>query len=407
MTPPSPPFTEVFVGNDEDRRFERKVRRVCSGEWRADPGFGVYVHIPFCLHRCHYCDFNTYEGQGDLHDRYVDALVRAIEMSEGAFPEATSVFFGGGTPTLLEPQQLGRVVGAVRGRCGIATGAEVTVEANPETVDEKTFAGLLDAGFNRVSIGVQSLVPRVLMGLGRTHSPERALDAIAAARRAGVPDVNADLIYGSPWETPEDWLTSLTGLVAAGPDHVSAYALTIEEGTPLATLVNTRRVPNVDPDVQAERHGIANEVLGAAGYDRYEISNWARSGHASSHNVLYWSAGDYLGFGAGAHGHLAGRRYWSLRLPRDYIDRVEKGSSPEDEHEVVPDRCGEALMLGLRLTSGVEIAAFESRFGPLGAERVDRIDELTASGALEQEDGHLRLSERATLLANDVIARLL
>jgi oxygen-independent coproporphyrinogen-3 oxidase len=308
---------------------------------------------------------------------------------------------------LLEPRQLGRVLDAVRGRCGIATGAEVTVEANPETVDERSFAGLLDAGFNRVSIGVQSLVPRVLMGLGRTHSPERALDAIAAAGRAGVPEVNADLIYGSPWETPEDWLTSLTGLVGAGPDHVSAYALTIEEGTPLATLVNTKRVPDVDPDVQAERHGIANEVLGAAGYDRYEISNWARSGHASSHNVLYWSAGDYLGFGAGAHGHLAGRRYWSVRLPRDYIDRVEKGLSPEDDHEIVPDRSGEALMLGLRLTSGVGIAEFERRFGPLGAERVDRIDELTASGALEQEDGYLRLSESATLLANDVIARLL
>jgi oxygen-independent coproporphyrinogen-3 oxidase len=245
------------------------------------------------------------------------------------------------------------------------------------------------------------------MGLGRTHSPERALDAIAAARRAGVPDVNADLIYGSPWERPEDWLTSLTGLVGAEPDHVSAYALTIEEGTPLATLVNTRRVPDVDPDVQAERHGIANEMLGAAGYERYEISNWSRSGRASSHNVLYWSAGDYLGFGAGAHGHLAGRRYWSVRLPRDYIDRVEEGSSPEDDHEIVPDRAGEALMLGLRLTSGVEIAGFERRFGPLGAERVDRIGELTASGALEQEDGCLRLSERATLLANDVIARLL
>jgi oxygen-independent coproporphyrinogen-3 oxidase len=385
-------------------------RAGCDGEWRAEPGFGVYVHIPFCLHRCHYCDFNTYEGQDDLHDRYVDALIRTIERQEGAFPEATSVFFGGGTPTLLPPRQLGRVLEAVRGLCGIAADAEVTVEANPETVDEEAFTGLLEAGFNRVSIGVQSLVPKVLLGLGRTHSPETALDAIAAARRAGVDDVNADLIYGSPWESPEDWLTSLKGLVAANPDHISAYALTIEEGTPLATLINTNRVPDVDPDVQADRHQTANEILGGAGYDRYEISNWATPQRASTHNVLYWSGGNYLGFGAGAHGHLDGRRYWATRLPRDFIDRAE--TSVEDGHEVVEDRIGEALMLGLRLTSGVSLADFEDRFGHLDDSRRATIDGLVANGALETsrsepEGGRLRITERATMLANDVIARLL
>jgi oxygen-independent coproporphyrinogen-3 oxidase len=202
-------------------------------------------------------------------------------------------------------------------------------------------------------------------------------------------------------------MTSLHGLVDAGPDHISAYALTIEEGTPLATLVGTGRVPDVDPDVQAERHGLANEVLGAAGYERYEISNWARPGRASSHNVLYWSAGDYLGFGAGAHGHLDGRRYWSVRLPRDYIARVDERSTPEEDHEIVGDRVGEALMLGLRLTSGVGSSAFERRFGPLDADRVSAIDDLRQRGALEERSGHLRLTESATLLANDVIARLL
>jgi oxygen-independent coproporphyrinogen-3 oxidase len=365
------------------------------------------VHIPFCLHRCHYCDFNTYEGQDDLHDRYVDALVRAIGSTEGAFPEATSVFFGGGTPTLLPPRQLGRILDAVRDLCGIARDAEVTVEANPETVDEERFTGLLEAGFNRVSIGVQSLVPRVLLGLGRTHTPERALDAIDAARRAGVPEVNADLIYGSPWEASEDWLVSLTGLVGAAPDHISAYALTIEEGTPLATLIRTNRVPDVDPDVQADRHGVASRVLADAGYARYEVSNWAQPGRASSHNVLYWSAGDYLGFGAGAHGHLAGRRYWSVRLPRDYIERVGEESSPEEDHEIVADRAGEALMLGLRLVSGIEVAAFERRFGPLGRDRAAEIARLKDAGALEEAGGRLRLAESSTLLANDVIARLL
>jgi putative oxygen-independent coproporphyrinogen III oxidase len=407
------PMTQLFRSTEAIGGLSGKVgarRAGCDGEWRAEPGFGVYVHIPFCLHRCHYCDFNTYEGQDDLHESYVDALIRTIETQAGTFPRATSVFFGGGTPTLLPPRQLGRVLDAVRGLCGIRSDAEVTVEANPETVDEQVFAGLLEAGFNRVSIGVQSLVPKVLLGLGRTHSPDRALDAIAAARRAGVGDVNADLIYGSPWESQDDWLTSLHGLVAAGPDHISAYALTIEEGTPLATLIRTSRVPDVDPDVQADRHDVANDILGAAGYGRYEISNWAKPQRASTHNVLYWSAGDYLGFGAGAHGHLDGRRYWATRLPRDFIDRAEV--SVEEGHEVVGDRVGEALMLGLRLTSGVRVPDFERRFGPLDDERRATIDELVARGALETslcepEDGHLRISEAATMLANDVIARLL
>ena len=399
------PTTQLFRAGLDIANERGKVRRGCSGAYQAEPGFGVYVHIPFCLHRCHYCDFNTYEGQDDLHDRYIDALIRTIERQEGAFSEATSVFFGGGTPTLLPPRQLGRVLDAVRGLCGIAADAEVTVEANPDTVDEETFGGLLEAGFNRVSIGVQSLVPKVLLGLGRTHSPEKALDAIAAARRAGVDDVNADLIYGSPWESAEDWSTSLNGLVAADPDHISAYALTIEEGTPLATLINTKRVPDVDPDVQADRHETADEVLGAAGYARYEISNWAKPRRASTHNVLYWSGGNYLGFGAGAHGHMDGRRYWATRLPRDFIERAE--DSVEDGHEVVEDRVGEGLMLGLRLTSGVLLADFAERFGPFDDDRRATIDGLVAKGALEFRDGHLRITERATMLANDVIARLL
>ncbi|MGH2752983.1 MAG: radical SAM family heme chaperone HemW [Actinomycetota bacterium] len=398
---------EVFHQHEDRPRPRGKLRARCDGEWRAEPGFGVYVHIPFCLHRCHYCDFNTYEGQDDLHDGYVDALVRAIETTEGSFPEATSVFFGGGTPTLLAPPQLGRILTAVRNLSGIAPDAEVTVEANPETVDTERFAGLLEAGFNRVSIGVQSLVPHVLKGLGRTHTPERALAAIAAARQAGVPDVNADLIYGSAWESDDDWIASLNGVMEAEPDHVSAYALTIESGTPLATLVGTGRVRDVDPDVQATRHGVADEMLNAAGYERYEISNWARPGRASTHNVLYWSAGDYLGFGAGAHGHLAGLRYWSVRLPRDFIARVTGGGSPEQGREVVEDRMGEALMLGLRLTSGIDVAALRRRFGPPGPHRRATIGELEARGALEQRDGNLRLTDQATLLANDVISRLL
>jgi putative oxygen-independent coproporphyrinogen III oxidase len=382
------------------------------GEWTPDPGFGVYVHIPFCRHRCHYCDFNTYEGQDSIHGAYVDALVRHIERDEdgaGRGP-ATSVFFGGGTPTMVPPADLARVLEAVRTRIGIAPDAEITVEANPETVDEQAFEGLLAAGFTRVSIGVQSLVPHVLLGLGRTHSPDVALCAIAAARRAGFDDINADLIYGSQWESTEDWLDSLDGTIAAGPDHVSAYALTIEAGTPLATLVSTGRIADVDPDIQAERHAMACEVMGAAGLIRYEVSNWTRPGRASRHNVLYWCAGDYLGFGAGAHGHIAGRRSWSVRLPREFVSRVAAGESTEAGSEKLDEdaRAGEALMLGLRLASGIDLARFIARFGHSAlAARRPAIEDLAARGLLDTGSGRLRIPEVHTLVSNEVAAALL
>ena len=381
-----------------------------SGRWLADPGFGVYVHIPFCRHRCHYCDFNTYERLDALHAPYVDALIADIERhgtrAKGA---ATSVFFGGGTPTLLSPSQLGRILGAVQESIGVAPGAEITTEVNPETVDERAFEELLEAGFNRFSIGIQSLAPAVLTKLGRTHSAERALESLAAARRAGAEDLNADLIYGSPWEQPDDWKRSLEGVIGAGTEHVSAYALTIEEGTPLHTLIATGREPDVDGDIQAERHEVADAYLEAAGFERYETSNWARPAKASRHNVLYWSAGDYLGFGAGAHAHIDGRRWWSQRLPRDFIASVAADESTEAGFELLePEARGpEALMLGLRLTSGIEVAAFEARFGDecLRA-RTDLIDDLAGIGLLERDHNHLRLGERATMVANDVICRL-
>ena len=381
-----------------------------SGRWTPDPGFGVYVHVPFCTHRCHYCDFNTYEGQDALHGTYVDALVADIERWTGSRRPATSVFFGGGTPTLLAAEQLGRILRAVEATCGIAPGAEVTVETNPETVDERVFEGLLVAGFNRVSIGVQSLVPKVLVGLGRTHSPERALDAIAAARRGGFSDVSADLIYGSPWESDDDWVVSLTGVVEAAPDHVSAYALTIEEATPLATLVATGRVPDVDPDLQAARHAVADDLLGAAGYERYEVSNWARPGRASAHNVLYWCAGDYLGFGAGAHGHVDGERWWSVRLPRDFIGAVDSGRSTRAGDETVAGtaRAGEALMLGLRLASGIDTDSFADRFGPSAlSDRGAAIDALCSDGLLDRSGTRLRMTARGTMLASEIAVRLL
>lgn len=381
-----------------------------SGMWLADPGFGIYVHVPFCARRCNYCDFNTYEGLDALHEPYVEALVREVQRWPGAARRATSLFFGGGTPTMLEPAQLGRVLVAVQARFGLAGDAEVTVEVNPETVTEATFGALLDAGFNRFSIGVQSLAPQVLERLGRTHSASGALEALAAARRAGAEDLSADLIYGSPWESEEDWTRTVEGIIDAGVDHVSAYALTIEEHTPLHTLIATGRAPDVDPDVQASRHQVAGELLVSAGYERYEVSNWARPARASRHNVLYWSAGDYLGFGAGAHAHLAGRRWWSQRLPRDFIAAVRDGRSTEAGSETLSaeQRGPEALMLGLRLVSGIDTDAFPDRFG--GAcleERAGIVSDLVAAGLLEADGGRLRIPESQTMVANDIICRLL
>jgi putative oxygen-independent coproporphyrinogen III oxidase len=381
-----------------------------AGGWLEEPGLGVYVHVPFCLHRCRYCDFNTYEGLGGLHAPYADAVVRDIERWPGPDGPATSVFFGGGTPTLLEPRLLTRMLGAVRARFGLVPGAEVTVEANPETVDEDAFGALLDAGFNRFSVGVQSLCDHVLAGLGRTHSATRALDALAAARRAGVEDLNADLIYGSPWETGPDWASTLHGIVDAEPDHVSAYALTVEEGTPLATLVRTGRAAEPDPDVQADRHGVADGVLDAAGLRRYEVSNWSRPGRASRHNCLYWSAGDYVGFGAGAHSHLRGRRWWSVRLPRLYVDAVAQGRTvvAGDERLGPDERAGEALVLGLRLRTGVDLGGFVRRFGHGAlARREAAMADLEARGLVERRGGFVRVAEAATLVADEVARALL
>jgi putative oxygen-independent coproporphyrinogen III oxidase len=381
-----------------------------AGEWLSHPGFGVYVHIPFCRHRCHYCDFNTYEGQDDLHAAYVDALAREVQQCSLDTRVVSSIFFGGGTPTLLPVPHLRRLLSAIKERFQVASDAEITIEANPETVEEASFEALLEAGFNRFSIGIQSLAPGVLAQLGRRHDSETALAALHAARRAGVENLNADLIYGSPWESAQDWHSTLESVVELGPEHLSAYALTIEEGTPLATLVATGRAPDVDPDVQADRYHAASGLLSRAGYDRYEVSNWARPGYASAHNTLYWSAGDYAGFGAGAHGHTGGSRWWNLRLPRVFISAVDAGGSTRAGEEYLGDgeRAGEALVLGLRLTRGVDLERFAARFGAAHLEqRGETLASLEAAGLVERAAGRLRLSDRATLVASDVSCRLL
>ena len=301
---------------------------------------------------------------------------------------ATSVFVGGGTPSLLAPDQLGAVLGEVPRHHG----CEVTVECNPETVTEERLAGYAAAGVTRISLGVQSLVPSVLRSLGRQHDPAAVASAVAAVRRVGFASWNVDLIYGAAGETAADWRRTLDGVLELGPPHVSAYALTVEPGTPLAD--DPARAP--DDDVQAEAYLAAEEAFTGAGLANYEISNWARPGHECRHNLLYWSAGDYRGFGCAAHSHAGGRRWWNVRTPERYLAAVREGRSPEaaGEELAADDRRLEALQLALRTRAGVPAAALAPA------------DRAELHGLVEPDGDRLVLSVQGRLLANEVAVRL-
>ena len=281
----------------------------------APAPFGVYVHIPFCAHRCDYCAFATWTDRAHLVGDYLDAVRTEIERAvDAGMPPADTVFVGGGTPTLVPADQLARVLRAIP----LADGAEVTVECNPDDVTEAMLETYVAAGVTRVSIGVQSMVPHVLDALGRTHDPANVETAVAAVRAVGLPTFNLDIIYGAVGERVADWRTTLERTLDLGTPHVSAYALTVEAGTPLAG--DPARYP--DDDVQADEYELADELLTEAGLANYEVSNWARPGHECRHNLLYWAQHDYLGFGCAAHSHRAGRRWWNLRTPERYIEAV-------------------------------------------------------------------------------------
>jgi putative oxygen-independent coproporphyrinogen III oxidase len=337
----------------------------------AEPRRGIYLHVPFCLVHCPYCDFNAHAGMDDVKPAYVEALLAEIAAA-GDGGRVDTIAFGGGTPTELPTRDLGRILAAVRDGFSVVPGAEIGLEANPESVGRACFDALLDEGFTRVSLGVQSLSAPVLSWLGRAHSPQQALRVLGEAVAAGFPHVNADLMFGTPGETAEDWRASLLGVLGTGIDHVSTYALTVEERTPLAAWVARGRRAAPDDDEQADRYEAAAGILTAAGLVRYELSNWSRPGGWSRHNVGYWTGGSYLGFGAGAHSLAASRdgsrRWWNVASPRSYIAR---SPAVEDGFEVLPagERAAEAAMLGLRLAGGIDRAAFARRWGPDPAER--------------------------------------
>ncbi|QLD10471.1 radical SAM family heme chaperone HemW [Microbacterium oleivorans] len=379
----------------------------------ADGAFGVYLHVPFCRVRCGYCDFNTYtatELRGARQDAYADEVLREIALSARVLDErgprrpAETVFFGGGTPTLLPPGDLARMLAGVRDTFGIARGAEVTVEANPDTLTDEVARELADAGVTRLSIGMQSAVPHVLAALDRTHDPANVATAVAAARAARL-DVSLDLIYGAPGESLDDWRRSLETAVALGPDHVSAYALIIEEGTKLERQIRRGEVLAPDDDLQADMYELADDLLAAAGYRWYEVSNWSTTPEQRSrHNLAYWRGTDWWGYGPGAHSHVGGLRWWNVKHPAAYAQRLSGGVSPGAGRER-PDaeaRRLESVLLRTRIAEGLPIAELDddARRGVAGLIADGLIDGAAAVR------GRIVLTLRGRLMADAVVRTL-
>jgi putative oxygen-independent coproporphyrinogen III oxidase len=377
----------------------------------GDRPLGVYVHVPFCASRCGYCNFVTYtmgELGGDDHQRaYPDAAIAEIRLAATTLgsrrPPVATVFFGGGTPTLLPPRELVRILRAVDEELGLAADAEVTIEANPDSVDVAALAELRAGGVNRVSFGMQSVRTHVLAVLDRTHTPGRAEDAVTDARRAGFGHVNLDLIFGTPGESDADWQATLDAAIAADPDHISAYALTIEPQTRLGARVRHGRLPAPDDDVLADRYAMADDALTGAGYHWYEVSNWARTPAARcAHNLLYWRNDHWWGIGPGAHGHIGGVRWWNVRHPSDHARAVHAGRLPVDgsERPTAEQRALEDLLLHIRLVDGIDAAPYPA---PLLAELV--ADGLVDDAALAAR-GRLVLTRNGRMLTDGVIRRL-
>jgi oxygen-independent coproporphyrinogen-3 oxidase len=373
----------------------------------ADPAtdFGVYLHVPFCRVRCGYCDFNTYtapELRGARQDQYADTLLQEIELSKRVLADAGPLR---PAQTVLPAGDLARMLAGVRDTFGLAEGAEVTVEANPDTVTDAVVEELAAAGVNRLSIGMQSAVPHVLAALDRSHSPENVAVAVAAAKRAGL-DVSVDLIYGAPGESLSDWRRSLESALSLEPNHISAYALIIEQGTKLARQISRGEVPAPDDDLQADMYELADSLLAAGGYEWYEVSNWSRGeGQRSRHNLSYWRGFDWWGYGPGAHSHVGGLRWWNVKHPAAYAQRLSLGESPAAGRET-PDaeaRALERVLLETRIREGMAVSDLPSA----GARTA--VAGLVADGLVDGSAairGRVVLTLRGRLLADAVVRAL-
>ena len=392
----------------------------------TDRTFSLYVHVPFCVSRCGYCDFNTYIspdlGLGASHESYADTAIKELEFAAEALEQSGvepkplhSVFYGGGTPTLLAAQDLNRILQRARELFGIVPGAEITTEANPDSLSLEAVERLAEGGFNRISIGMQSSVSHVLKVLERTHNPDNVSAAAQWVRDANL-QLSLDLIFGTPGESLADWQRSLDAVLEIRPDHVSAYGLIVEEGTKLAAQIRRGVYPNTDPDDQADKYLATEERLAAAGYRWYEISNWAydphqRGIHRSQHNLAYWRDQDWWGIGPGAHSHMAGVRWWNAKHPAAYASRILDNISPAIGREV-PDaeaRLLEKIMLGVRLSEGLEVSVLTQQPEPDAQMALAETRRLAEEGLIEPaalDDGRIIPTLKGRLL-DDAITRQL
>lgn len=377
----------------------------------------LYLHIPFCHTRCHYCDFNTYAGILPLREPYVRALITEVglagqlaQLANGTPRRSRTIFFGGGTPSLLTVEQIKRLLSACREAFAVDEQAEITLEANPGTLSTEQLTGLRAAGINRLSLGSQSFDAELLHTLGRIHTPEEIVQALSNARAAGFRSINLDFMFGLPGQTMQHWKTTLDRALALHPEHLSLYSLIIEEGTPFYTWTNEGRIIPGDEDLCADMYEYADERLQAEGYENYEISNWALPGHESRHNLTYWQNLPYIGMGAGAHSFFGGRRFSNVLDPQEYITLLKKQRRPEAEGEFVDriQEMSETAFLGLRTAHGLHLPTFEERFAEPFTKFVGtRLRVVEEAGLLEREHEWIRLSKRGRLLGNEVFLRLL
>ncbi len=379
-------------------------------EARADH-LAFYIHIPYCVKRCGYCDFNTYtpaelQVQSSLevisHD-YIDLVIQEIQSSR-KISKATfvpSIFFGGGTPTLMQPKDLGRVIDAIKENYSLTQDCEVTIEANPDTVSPELLTNLLKAGFNRISFGMQSAVPHVLEVLDRTHNPANVEKAVLAAREAGFAEVSVDLIYGTPGESMADWELTVDTALSLPISHISAYALIVEDGTKLAVRVKRGEVIIPDDDETADKYILADNKFREAGMDWYELSNWSKPGSECKHNLFYWYGENWWGAGPGAHSHINGRRWWNVKHPSAYKEKILASGDPTHESETLSatEREEERLLLNIRLPQGIARTS-------LNSQQEQKLESFVATGHLSQEDwneGIVTLTQAGRLLADKIV----
>ena len=391
---------------------------------------GLYTHVPFCKTKCPYCDFNTYQGIESQMGSYLEAVTGELRLwgRSLANPQVRTVFFGGGTPSYLPDGDIAAILEAANDAFAIASDAEVTIEANPGDLNAEACRGLLRQGVNRLSIGVQSLDNGLLQLLGRRHSADGAIEAFQTARTAGFNNVNLDLMYGLPNQSLAQWEDTIARLAALSPEHISLYALTLEEGTPMRLWADQGKIPEPDPDLAADMYDMARRVLAESGYRHYEISNWAQPGHESRHNLIYWRNEPYLGVGPGAHSRLGTYRFWTILSPRDYASReAQWRQSSQGQRDAFGERelreartvdgwehidedtaCAETMFLGLRLLDGLDLRKASASVGQdLAARYRAEIEESLALGLLRREGDVIRLDEAAYLIANQVFTRFL